>query len=141
MVVAVAIVAPEALVAVARSAMQNPAAVARAAAAMDETGCAGAGLAVGAAAAPVVAKTVLNKNDIILAVVHDGKILVQTKDFMLSHGELVKRFLKEGLPSGATVCTIGKEGNRLVALTSRTFHDKQTHVSEEVYITIQKFFE
>jgi RHS repeat-associated protein len=137
----VVVLAPEGAAVVGRAVMRNPAAAARAAAAMDETGCAGAGLAAGAAVAPVVAKTVLKKNDIILAVVHDGKILAQTSDFMLSHAELVKRFIKGGLPSGATVCTIGKEGNRLVALTSKTFHDKQTHVSEEVYITIKKFFE
>lgn len=45
----VVVLAPEALVTVTRAALQNPAAAAQAAAAMDETGCAGAALATGAA--------------------------------------------------------------------------------------------
>ena len=85
------------------------------------------------------AKTVLRQGDPMLAVVHGGKVITQTSDIALSHADFVQRALGQ-LPGGAQVVTIGKRGDDIIALNSRTFHGNQLPASDEVMSAIKAVF-
>lgn len=56
--------------------------------------------------------------------VHNGQIIAQSGDLLLSHAEFVARTLGT-LPEGAEVVTIGKYQGQIVALNSMTFAGNQ----------------
>jgi hypothetical protein len=77
----------------------------------------------------VASRITLTEGDAVLAVAHNGKIIAQTSDVLLSHELFVSRYVGK-LPAGAEVLTIGKFGGQVNALTSKTFHGTQLPASE-----------
>ncbi len=83
--------------------------------------------------------TLLREGDTRLAVVRDGRLLVESADITLSHAEFVRRALGS-LPEGAWVGTIRKAGGVVMALNSRTFYGNQVPAPQPVIDAVRVAF-
>lgn len=81
----------------------------------------------------------LREGDTRLAVVRDGRLLVESADITLSHVEFVRRALGT-LPEGAWVGTIRKAGGVVMALNSRTFYGNQVPAPQPVIDAVRVAF-
>ncbi|HEX8455439.1 MAG TPA: hypothetical protein VF647_25390 [Longimicrobium sp.] len=81
----------------------------------------------------------LREGDTRLAVVRDGRLLVESADITLSHAEFVRRALGT-LPEGAWVGTIRKAGGVVMALNSRTFYGNQVPAPQSVIDAVRVAF-
>jgi hypothetical protein len=81
----------------------------------------------------------LREGDTRLAVVRDGRLLVESSDITLSHAEFVRRALGT-LPEGAWVGTIRKAGGVVMALNSRTFYGNQVPAPQSVIDAVRVAF-
>jgi hypothetical protein len=89
--------------------------------------------------AAVAGQVTLREGEALLAVVKDGKIIAQTSDMLLGHGQFVARTLGT-LPQGAEVVTISKLNGQVVALSSMTFRGTQGFASEAAQAAAQAVF-
>jgi hypothetical protein len=91
-------------------------------------------------AAPAASSaTLLRDGDTRLAVVRDGRLMVETADVTLSHAEFVSRALGT-LPEGAWVGTIRKANGVVMALNSRTFYGNQVPAPPSVLDAVRAAF-
>ncbi len=91
------------------------------------------------AAPPTSTATLLRDGDTRLAVVRDGRLVVETADVTLSHAEFVSRALGT-LPDGAWVGTIRKANGVVMALNSRTFYGNQVPAPPPVLDAVRAAF-
>jgi hypothetical protein len=69
----------------------------------------------------------LAENQVVFAVIQDGRIIAKTFNNQLSHAEFLQRttgWTKETLPAGVEVVTIGKEGGDIFAILSQGIHGR-----------------
>jgi RHS repeat-associated protein len=91
------------------------------------------------AAASAASRVSLREGDIMLAVVHEGRILARTADHTLSHGSFVQRSVGN-LPKGARVVTIGKYEGQINVLNSRTFHGNQLPAPRDMVDLVRSIY-
>ena len=84
-----------------------------------------------------VGKIALRNHDGAIAVVKNGKVLAMS-DIATGHPALVDSM--GALPEGAEVITIFKDAGKVAAITSKSFHGKQTYASEAAQEAAQSAF-
>ena len=84
-------------------------------------------------------KIELDDEAMLLVIVKDGKVIHYSGNLLLSHVEFVKRQTRE-LPEGAWVGTVHKTDEGIVAISSKSFYDRELPAPDWVMSAVQATF-